>query len=117
MGAMMFVTTIDDACQYGVVELGPDGRLMGVEEKPQYPKSNLAQTGIYCYDVHVFDAIRTLTPSKRGELEVSDLNMWYASRGLLFAETLPGLWVDAGTSHDELLRANLRIAEARRANA
>lgn len=113
-GAMVFVTLIEDARQYGVVELGPDGRVVSVEEKPQHPKSNLAQTGIYCYDDQVFDAIRTLQPSARGEFEVSDLNMWYASRGLLFAVELPGLWIDAGTSHDELLRANMRIAEARR---
>lgn len=113
-GAMIFVTRIPDARQYGVVERDADGRVRSIEEKPVHPKTDLAQTGIYGYDAQVFDAIRSLAPSGRGELEVTDLNMWYARQGILYAEDLPGLWIDAGTSHDELLRANARIAEARR---
>lgn len=113
-GAMIFVTQIEDARQYGVVELEADGRVRSIEEKPAHPKTNLAQTGIYCYDASVFDAIRSLAPSGRGEFEVTDLNMWYARRGDLYATELPGFWIDAGTSYDELLRANIRIAQIRR---
>ncbi|MDO8463515.1 MAG: sugar phosphate nucleotidyltransferase [bacterium] len=109
-GAMVFVTRVEDPRQCGVVELDASGRVVSIEEKPQQPKSNLAQTGIYCYDSQVFDVIRTLAPSGRGELEVTDLNMWYVRQGLLSAPELPGLWIDAGTSHDELLRANQQVA-------
>jgi glucose-1-phosphate thymidylyltransferase len=110
-GAMIFVTRVDDPREYGVVELAEDGRVRSIEEKPTHPKSTFAQTGIYCYDSRVFEVARTLAPSARGELEVTDLNMWYVQQGLMDAAELPGEWIDAGTSHDELLRANIRLAE------
>lgn len=96
--------------QYGVIEMDESGRVLSIEEKPEHPKSDIAQTGIYMYDERVFDFIRSLTPSARGELEVSDLNAKYVNEGSLTCGVLDW-WIDAGTSHDELLRANNEVAE------
>ncbi len=98
------------AQQYGVIEMGDDGRVVSIEEKPEHPKSDIAQTGIYMYDERVFDFIRELTPSARGQLEVTDLNNKYLAEQSLLCETIDW-WVDAGTSHDELLAANMQVAE------
>ncbi|MDO8425171.1 MAG: sugar phosphate nucleotidyltransferase [bacterium] len=116
-GALIFVTRVEDPRQCGVVEFDERGNVRSIEEKPQHPKSHFAQTGIYCYDPQVFQAIHSLVPSGRGELEVTDLNMWYVQQGILEAVELPGFWIDAGTSHDELLRANQRVAELHAAGA
>ena len=97
--------------QYGVVEIDKHGNVLSIEEKPEHPKSDLAQTGIYMYDGKVYDCIRELQPSARNELEVTDLNVAYLKRGLLTCEIMEGWWIDAGTSYDELLRANNLIAE------
>lgn len=97
--------------QYGVVEVDKQGKVMSIEEKPETPKSDLAQTGIYMYDRHVYDFIRKLKPSARGELEVTDLNNYYLKQGTLSCEVMEGWWIDAGTSYDELLRANNLVAE------
>ncbi|MEK7802683.1 MAG: sugar phosphate nucleotidyltransferase, partial [Pseudomonadota bacterium] len=80
------------------------------EEKPEKPKSDIAQTGIYLYDSRVFDFIRTLAPSARGQLEVTDVNNKYLAEGSLHCEVIDW-WVDAGTSHDELLLANVQVAQ------
>lgn len=96
--------------QYGVIEIDRHGKVRSIEEKPQHPKSNLVQAGIYMYDNRVFDFIRKLKPSKRGELEVTDLNNFYVKEGTMECEILDW-WVDAGTSFDELLRANNLVAE------
>ena len=98
------------AVVYGVIEIDSEGRVLSIEEKPENPKSNIAQTGIYMYDKRVFDFIKKLTPSDRGELEVTDLNNFYLKEGSLTCELLDW-WVDAGTSFDELLRANNLVAE------
>lgn len=97
--------------QYGVIEIDKNGRVISIEEKPVRPKSDLAQTGIYMYDNQVFGFIKKLKPSKRGELEVSDLNNFYLRQGTLTCEVIKDWWVDAGTSFDELLRANLLVAQ------
>lgn len=109
-GAVIYGIKMPDVSQYGVVEIDNTGKVLSIEEKPQNPKSNIAQTGIYMYDERVFDFIKSLTPSDRGELEVTDLNNLYLKEGTLSCELLDW-WVDAGTSFDELLRANNLVAE------
>lgn len=97
--------------QYGVIELDKHGKVITIEEKPEHPKSDLAQTGIYMYDERVYRFIKSLKPSGRGELEVTDLNNVYVKEGTMTCEVMEGWWVDAGTSFDELLRANNLVAE------
>lgn len=110
-GAKVFAKRMPtESKQYGVVEIDKNGKVLSIEEKPEFPKSDLAQTGIYMYDSQVFDFIKKLSPSKRGELEVTDLNNFYLKQGTMTCEILEGWWVDAGTSFDELLRANKLVA-------
>ena len=97
--------------QYGVIELDIKGKVISLEEKPDKPKSDIAQTGIYMYDKHVYNFIRELKPSARGELEVTHLNEKYLEQGTLTCEVMEGWWIDAGTSYDELLRANNLVSE------
>ena len=96
--------------QYGVIEVA-NGKVISIEEKPQKPKSQIGQTGIYMYDGRVFGFIKAQKPSKRGELEVTDLNNIYVKEGTMTCKILTGWWVDAGTSFDELLRANVLVAK------
>jgi glucose-1-phosphate thymidylyltransferase len=105
-GAMVFAKEMENAREYGVVELDQDGKVLSIEEKPKTPKTNLAQTGIYMYDNRVFDLIKNLAPSERGELEITDLNNLYVAEQTMECEIMSGWWVDAGTSFNELLRAN-----------
>jgi len=112
-GAVIFGVEMEHPEQYGVIEMDGE-RVLGIEEKPSAPKSHLIQTGIYMYDEHVWDHLKGLTPSARGELEITDLNNVYVSSGTMRCETLDGYWIDAGTSHDELLAANVAVAELRR---
>ncbi len=110
-GAKIFgVRMPTESGQYGVIEVGGDGRVVSIEEKPEHPKSDIAQTGIYMYDNRVFDFISQLSPSARDELEVTDLNNFYVNEGTMECEIIDW-WVDAGTSHDELLRAGNLVAE------
>jgi glucose-1-phosphate thymidylyltransferase len=110
-GAMTFGMHMPtESKQYGVIEMDEAGKVLSIEEKPEHPKSDIAQTGIYMYDTRVFDFIRELKPSARGELEVTDLNNRYVAEGTMECSILPW-WIDAGTSHDELLRANNLVAE------
>lgn len=110
-GAMIFgVHMPTESKQYGVIEVDVDGKVLSIEEKPENPKSDIAQTGIYMFDERVFDFIRTLHPSARGQLEVTDLNNIYVKEGSMECGMLHW-WIDAGTSHDELLRANNEAAE------
>jgi glucose-1-phosphate thymidylyltransferase len=90
--------------RFGVAELF-GGKVVGIKEKPKKPKSNYAVTGIYFYDAAVFDIIRTLKPSSRRELEITDVNDAYIDRGKLAYDILDGWWTDAGT-FDSLVRAN-----------
>lgn len=110
-GAVVFGVDIDTSSrQYGVVELEKDGKVVSIEEKPELPKSRIAQTGIYMYDNRAFEFIDKLKPSSRGQLEITDLNNVYVKEGTLECEII-NWWIDAGTSHDELLKANNLVAE------
>ncbi len=103
-GAMVLLKEVTDPQRFGVAEISGD-RIIGIVEKPKKPKSNYAVTGIYFYDASVFDVIRTLKPSARGELEISDVNNAYIAKGLLAYDILDGWWTDAGT-FESLGRAN-----------
>ena len=110
-GAIVFGMKMPtESGHYGVIEMDEKGRVISIEEKPQKPKSDIAQTGIYMYDNRVFDFIRKLSPSSRNELEVTDLNNIYVKEGSMICEIIDW-WIDAGTSYDELLRANNLVAE------
>lgn len=110
-GAMVFgVRMPTESGQYGVIEMDGEGKVVSIEEKPEYPKSDIAQTGIYIYDKTVFDKITGLTPSAREELEVTDLNNLYLQEGKVRCQVIDW-WIDAGTSHDELLRANNLVCD------
>jgi glucose-1-phosphate thymidylyltransferase len=103
-GARVLLKKVPDPGRYGVVQV--DGsRIIGIEEKPKAPKSDLAVTGIYFYDAQVFDLIRTLKPSARGELEITDVNNAYLRAGALQYDLMSGWWTDAGT-FDSLMLAN-----------
>jgi glucose-1-phosphate thymidylyltransferase len=95
-GARILLKPVDDPQRYGVAEV-KDGRVLGIEEKPKAPKSNLSVTGIYFYDATVFDIIRTVKPSGRGEMEITDVNNTYIERGQMTSGTFQGWWTDAGT--------------------
>ena len=95
-GARVLLKEVHDPGRYGVAEVLGD-RIVGIEEKPKEPRSNLAVTGIYCYDDRVFDVIATLRPSKRGELEITDVNNAYLAMGQLSWSKIEGWWTDAGT--------------------
>ncbi len=95
-GARILLKEVPDPGRYGVAEVAGD-RIVGIEEKPRAPKSNYAVTGIYFYDPHVFDLIVRLKPSKRGELEITDVNNHYLGDGTLRWSLLRGWWTDAGT--------------------
>jgi glucose-1-phosphate thymidylyltransferase len=105
-GATIFGYHVADAKSYGVVEFAADGRVLSLEEKPAHPKSNYAIPGIYFYDGDVVRLSRSLKPSKRGELEITDLNRLYLEAGKLHVEILGRgtAWLDTGT-HDSLLDA------------
>ncbi|HVZ67116.1 MAG TPA: sugar phosphate nucleotidyltransferase [Patescibacteria group bacterium] len=110
-GAMVFgINMPTESGQYGVIEVDSDGNVISIEEKPEHPKSDIAQTGIYMYDKNVFSKIKNLSPSARGELEVTDLNNLYLKDSTVKCELIDW-WIDAGTSYDELLRANNLVAE------
>jgi glucose-1-phosphate thymidylyltransferase len=109
-GAHILLKTVPDAERFGVAEI-QDGRIIGIEEKPSKPKSPYAVTGIYMYDSSVFEKIETLTPSSRGELEITDVNNAYIRQGTMTFSYLDGWWTDAGTFQSLLRAANL-VAEA-----
>ncbi len=106
-GAKIFLKEVPDPHRFGVAEVDGD-QVIGIEEKPEEPKSNNAVTGLYFYDGRVFDSIRRLTPSGRGELEITDVNNSYIRRGAMQFTVLEGFWSDAGT-FDSLLRASLMV--------
>ena len=102
-GAHILLKEVPDAERFGVAEVSGD-HIINIEEKPAHPKSNYAVTGIYMYDATAFDKIKTLVPSGRGELEITDVNHAYLREGALTFSFLDGWWTDAGT-FDSLLRA------------
>ncbi len=112
-GALVYLKKLPDPRPYGV-PVFKKGKIVDIEEKPKKPKSEFAVIGIYMYDEDVFDLIRTLKPSKRGELEVTDLNNAYLKKGMLHHEVLSGWWADAGESYEALLDANQIVARTRK---
>ena len=107
-GAKIFLKQVHDPHRFGVAEMR-DGKILSIEEKPKNPKSDFAVTGIYMYDARVFNAIKMLKPSGRGELEITDVNNFYIKENSMSYEILNGWWTDAGT-FDSLLRANMLVA-------
>jgi glucose-1-phosphate thymidylyltransferase len=114
-GAKVLLKEVADAERFGVAQVR-DGHIVGIEEKPKRPKSNYAVVGIYLYDETVFDKVRTLVPSGRGELEITDVNNAYIQEGAMTYAQLNGWWTDAGT-FDSLLRAGNLVASSRAQNA
>src|ERR1700693_3800987 len=114
-GAKILLKEVPDAERFGVAEIR-DGRIAGIEEKPKQPKSNYAVIGIYMYDETVFEKVRVLVPSGRGELEITDVNNAYIREGSMTYSHLDGWWTDAGT-FESLLRAANLVAETRTKSA
>ena len=110
-GAKVFLREVPDAHRFGVAEL-EGNRVVRIEEKPAKPRSNLAVTGLYMYGSDVFDVIRTLKPSGRGELEITDVNNYYIGEGRMGYRVLDGYWSDAGT-FESLLRAGVMVQRYR----
>ena len=108
-GAKILLKNVPDPWRFGVAEIGGE-RILRIEEKPKDPKSNYAVVGIYLFDAAVFDIIKTLRPSDRGELEITDVNNQYIERGLMTWDLLEGWWTDAGT-FESLLRANQLVSQ------
>ncbi|HPB30798.1 MAG TPA: sugar phosphate nucleotidyltransferase [Candidatus Sumerlaeota bacterium] len=112
-GAKILLKEVPDPCRFGVPEI-QGARIVSIEEKPKNPKSNYSVIGIYMYDAMVWDVIKTLRPSGRNELEITDVNNAYISDSVLTYDILDGWWTDAGT-FDSLLSAGNLIAEKHRA--
>ncbi|MFN0101812.1 MAG: sugar phosphate nucleotidyltransferase [Bryobacteraceae bacterium] len=109
-GAKILLKQVTDAERFGVAEIA-GGKILGIEEKPKKPKSDLAVTGIYLYDETVFDKVQKLKRSDRGELEITDVNNAFIAEGSMTFAHLDGWWTDAGT-FESLLRANNLVAGA-----
>ena len=106
----LFLKEVEDAKRFGVAEVDGENNILSIEEKPENPKSNLAVTGIYMYGPEVFECVKDLKPSARGELEITDVNNWYVKRGKTKAAVLNGFWSDAGTVKS-LYKASIFLKE------
>jgi glucose-1-phosphate thymidylyltransferase len=95
-GSQILIKDVPDPKRYGVAELDGE-KVISIEEKPENPKSSYAVTGIYFYDAKVYDCIKTLKPSGRGELEITDVNNFYIQKGEMKSSVMEGWWTDAGT--------------------
>ena len=110
-GAMILLKRVPDPGRYGVAELSGDKKhVVSIQEKPKKPKSDYAVTGMYFYDSSVFSIVKTLKPSGRNELEITDVNNDYIQRKKMFWDELPGKWTDAGT-FESLLTANAMMSD------
>ena len=112
-GARILLKEVEKPQDYGVAEVRGN-KIVSVVEKPKRPKSNFAVIGVYMYDSRVFEVIRKLRPSRRGELEITDVNNVYIKRNQMCYDTVDGWWGDAGSSIDGLLKVNNQIREMRR---
>jgi glucose-1-phosphate thymidylyltransferase len=112
-GARILLKEVPDPQRFGVPEIR-EGRIIRIDEKPAKPASQYAITGIYMYDQGVFDIVKTLKPSKRGELEITDVNNAYIDRGNMHYDILDGWWTDAGTFESLLRASNLVCQNAAR---
>ena len=109
-GAMVFAKKVTDPQRFGVVEFDKKGNVLSIEEKPKKPKSNYAVVGLYTFDSRVVEYAKNLTPSARGEIEITDLNNMYLNKGKLKVKVFEGLWADAGT-FDSLLEVSNYMAQ------
>jgi len=109
-GAMLFLKKVPDPRRFGVAQVDGDGRVLGIEEKPREPKSDYAVTGVYFYDPVCFEVIRSLKPSARGELEITDVNNHYIQGRKMVSRILKGWWTDAGT-FESLTRAGWLVLQ------
>jgi len=105
-GARIYLKEVQDPERFGIAEVN-NNKIISLEEKPKFPKSNYCITGLYLYDRNVFDYIKTLKPSVRGELEITDLNNIYFKNDKLDYRIVKGFWVDAGTFDSMLEAGNL----------
>jgi glucose-1-phosphate thymidylyltransferase len=110
-GARILLKEVHDAGRFGVAEMNGD-RIVGIEEKPENPKSSYAVTGIYLYDGTVFEKVRSLVPSRRNELEITDVNNAYIKEGTMTYSFIDGWWTDAGTFESLMRAANLVASTA-----
>ena len=113
-GAKIVLKEVPDPERFGVAQI-KNNKIVTIVEKPEKPKSNLAVTGLYMYDNQVWDVIKNLKPSDRGELEITDVNNFFVKQGTMSYTTTDGFWIDAGT-FDSLLKANILIAKKERGN-
>ncbi|MBU0614822.1 MAG: NTP transferase domain-containing protein [Nanoarchaeota archaeon] len=109
-GARIFLKEVKNAKRFGVATVDSNNKVIEIEEKPKEPKTNLAVTGLYLYDNKVFEIIRNLKPSHRGELEITDVNNAYIKLGKMDAKILDGYWSDAGT-FESLYKASTLVRE------
>lgn len=109
-GAKIFLKEVSDPQRFGCPEFGHNGEICRIEEKPNEPKSNFCVTGLYLYDNRVWDVIKDLKPSARGQLEITDVNNFYVYEGSMKYAEIKGEWIDAGT-FPSLLRANMWAAK------
>jgi glucose-1-phosphate thymidylyltransferase len=103
-GARIFLKEVKNPQEFGVAEL-KGNKVINIEEKPKNPKTNYAVTGLYVYDCEVFDIIKNIKPSKRGELEITDVNNHYIKDNKMDAKFVRNFWVDAGTSFEHMYNA------------
>ena len=101
---------VHDPRAYGVAEVDEEGKILGIEEKPDVPKSNYAVVGVYMFDNRVYDIISKLKPSDRGELEITDVNNAYIEDGTMYADYFTGWWGDGGESFVSYMEACILVA-------